>query len=86
MEIDLETDLSTTRMGTSETMEIFLVLRRLKKETSHKITPIANQELINLITLRSADLTIELRLVLRPINKNSRKTKTRQHLMWFVSP
>ena len=27
METDLETDLSTTRMGTGETMEIFLVLR-----------------------------------------------------------
>ena len=85
IEIDLETDLSTTRMGTGETMEIFLVIRRLKEETSHKIAPIANQELINLITLRSADLTIELRLVLRPMNKNFRKT-TRQHLMWFVSP
>ena len=58
MEIDLETDLSTTRMGTGETMEIFLVLRRLKEETTHKITSIANQELTNLITLRSADLTI----------------------------
>ena len=63
MEIDLETDLSTTRMGTGETMEIFLVLRRLKEEISHKITSIANQELTNLTTLRSADLTIELRLV-----------------------
>ena len=31
MEIDLETDLSTTRMGTGEIMEIFLVLRRLKE-------------------------------------------------------
>ena len=67
-------------------METFLVLRRLKEESSHKITPIANQELINLITLRSADLTIELRPVLRPKNKNFRKAITRQHLMWFVSP
>ena len=86
MEIDLETDLSTTRMGTGETMEIFLVLRRLKEEASHKITSIANQELTNLITLRSADLTIELRLFLLPMNKNSRKLITRQHLMWFVLP
>ena len=31
MEIDLETDLSTTRMGTCETMEFFLVLRRRKE-------------------------------------------------------
>ena len=86
MEIGLETDPSTTRMGTGETMEIFLVLRRLKEETSHKITSIANQELTNLITLRSADLTIDLRLVLRPTNKNFRKTIIRQHLRWFVSP
>ena len=86
IKIDLETDLSTTRIGTGETMEIFLVLRRLKEEPSHKITSIANQELTNLITLRSADLTIKLRLVLLPMNKNSRKTITREHLMWFVSP
>ena len=97
MEIDLETDLSTTRMGTGEIMEIFHVLRRLKEEIfhflrrlkeeiSHKINSIANQELTNLITLRSADLTIGLRLVLLPMNKNSRNTITRQHLMWFVSP
>ena len=31
METDLETDLSTTRMGTGEIMEIFLVLRRLRR-------------------------------------------------------
>ena len=86
METDLETDLSTTRMGTGEAIEIFLVLRRLKEKTSRKTTSIANQELINLITLRSADLTIELRLVLLPTNKNFRKTITTQHLMWFVSP
>ena len=86
MEIDLETDLSTTRMGTGETMEIFLVLRRLKEETSHKTTSIANQELTNLKTLPSADLTIELRLVLLLTNKIFRKTITRQNLMWFVSP
>ena len=86
METDLETDLSTTRMGTGETMEISLVLRRLKEETSHKTTSIANQELTNLITLRCADLTMELRLVLLPTNKNFSKTITRQHLMWFVSP
>ena len=86
MEIDLETDLSTTRMGTGETMEIFLVLRRLREDTSSKLTSIANQQLTNLITLRSAVLTIELRLVLLHMNKNSRKKITRQLLMWFVSP
>ena len=47
IEIDLETDHSTTRMGTGETMETFLVLRRLKEETSHETTSIANQELTN---------------------------------------
>ena len=86
IEIDLEMVLLTTRMGTGETMEIFLVLHRLKEETSHKITPLANQEVINLTTLRSADLTIGRRLVLRPMNKHFRKTIIRHHLMWFASP
>ena len=83
LEIDLELSLSTTRMGTGETMETFLVLHRLKEETSHKITQIANQKVINLTTLRSADLTIGLRLVLRPMNKNFRRTIIRHHLLWF---
>ena len=60
MEIDLEMDLSTTRMGTGETIEIFPVLHRLKRETSHKIIPIANQKVISLTTLLSAYLTIDL--------------------------
>ena len=34
----------------------------------------------------SADLTIDLRLVLRPINKSFRRTIIRHHLMWFASP
>ena len=72
-------------MRIGETMEIFPGLSQIKEETSHKIFSIANQELTHLITLRSADLTIEVRLVLLPMNKNSRKA-TRQHLMWFVSP
>ena len=76
MEINLETDLSTTRMGSGETREIYLVFRRLQEKTSHKITSIANQILTNLINLRSADLTIELRLVLRLFNKHFRKTIT----------
>ena len=86
MEIDLEMNLSTTRMGTGETMKIFLVLHRLKEETSHKITLIANQEMINLTSLRSADLTIDLRLVLCPTNKSFLRTIIRHHLMWFASP
>ena len=59
-EIDLEKDLSTTRMATGATIEIFLVCRRLKERTCQKITPIANQEVINPISLRSADLAIDL--------------------------
>ena len=86
MEIDLEMNLSTTRMGTGETMEVFLVLHRLKEETSHKRTPVANQELINLTSLHSADLKIDLRLVLSPMNKSFRRTIIRYHLMWFASP
>ena len=86
MEIDLEMSFSTTRMGTGETVETFLVLHRLTEETSHKITRIANQEVINITTLRSADLTIDLRLVLRSMNKSFRGTKIRHHLMWFASP
>ena len=85
-EIDLEMNLLTTRMGTGETMEIFLVLHRLKEETSHKITPTANQEVINLTTLLSADLTTDLRLVLHLTNTSSQKARIRHHLMSFASP
>ena len=85
-EIDLGMVLSTTRKGTGETMEIFLVLHRLKGKIIRRIFQAANREVISPTTLLSADLTIDLRLVLRPTNKNFRKTITRQHLMWFVSP
>ena len=85
-EIDLGMVLSTIRMGTGETMEVFLVLRRFKREISRIITHTANQEVISPSTLLSADLTKDLRLVSRPTNKNFRKTITREHLMWFVSP
>ena len=85
MELDLEMDLSITRMGTGDQMQTFLVHHRLKEETFHRITPIANQEVINLITLRSVDLTIDQRLVLRPTNKNFRRTIIKHHLMWSVS-
>ena len=84
MEIDLELKLSTNRMGTGETMEIFLILHRLKGEAFHKTIPVANREVISLTTLLSADLTTDLRLVLRPMNKRLRKTIIRLHLMWFV--
>ena len=33
MEIDLELNLSKTRMGTGEALEIFLVLHQLEEET-----------------------------------------------------
>ena len=36
MEIDLEINLSITRMGTGETMEIFFVLHRLTEKSSQK--------------------------------------------------
>ena len=85
MEIDLEMVLSTSRMGTVGKMEIFLVLHRLRRETIPKIVQTANQEVIGPTTLLSAGLTIDLRLVLRPTNKNFRKTITRQHLLWFAS-
>ena len=67
-------------------MEKFLILYRVKEENSHKIPPVANQEVFNLTTLRFADLTIELQLVLRPVNKSFRRTIIRHHLMWFASP
>ena len=85
MEVDLEMDLSTTRMGTRETMENFPVLHRLKGGTSHKIIPTANQEIISLTALLSADPKIELRLVLRAMNKRFHSTIITHHLM-FASP
>ena len=46
-EIDLGMVLSTTQMGTGETMEIFLVLHRLKGETIRRIVHTANHEVIS---------------------------------------
>ena len=63
-ENDLEMNLPAIRMETGGTMTTSLVLRRLKEESSQKINPTANQEVINLITPPSADLTIDLRLAL----------------------
>ena len=85
MDIDFEMNLSTIRLGTSETMEDFLVLHRLKGEISHKISHTANQEVINLTILLSADLTIDLQPALHPTNKYFHNTITRRHLMWFAS-
>ena len=86
METDPDMNLSTTRMGTGGTMEFFPVLHQIQEETSHKTIAIANQELNNLTTLRSADLTIELQLTLHPMNRIFRRTIIRHHLMWFTSP
>ena len=66
-------------------MQTLLAHHRLKEETSHRITPIADREVINLITLRSVDLTIDQRLVLHPMNKDSRQIIIK-HLMWFALP
>ena len=86
METDPDMNLSTTRMRTGGTMETFLVLHQIQEETSHKTIPIANQEMNNLTTLRSADLTIDLQQTLHPMNRNFRRIIIRHHLMWFVSP
>ena len=86
METDPDLNLSTTRTGTGGTMETFLVLRKFQEETSHKTIPNAHQEMKNLTTLRSADLTVDLQQTLHPMNRNFRRTMIRHHLMWFVSP
>ena len=86
METDPDMNLPTTRLGTGGTMEIFLVLHQIQVKTSHKTIPIVNQEMNNLTTLRSADLTIDLQQTLHPMNRNFRRTIIRHHLMWFVSP
>ena len=86
MQADPDTNFSTTRMGTGETMEFFLALHQIQEETSHKTIPIAHQEMKNLTTLRSAGLTIDLQQTLHPMNRNFRRTIIRHHLMWFASP
>ena len=86
METDPDMNLSTTRMGTGGTMGTFLVLHQIQEETSHKTIPIARQEMNNLITLRSAGLTIDLPQTLHPMNRNFHRTIIRHHLMWSVSP
>ena len=86
METDPDKNLSTNRMGTGRTMETFLVLHQIQENTSHKTVPIAHQEMNNLTTLRSADLTIDLHQTLHTINRIFRRTITGNHLMWFVSP
>ena len=74
----------TTRMGTGGAMGTFLVLHQIQEETSHKTIPIAHQEMNNLTTSHSADLTIDLQQTLHPMNRNFRRTIIRHHLMWFV--
>ena len=84
MEVDLEMELSTIRIETGETLENVLVVNRRKGETSHRIFHIANQEVINLTIQLSADLKIDLRLVLHLTNKIFHETITRFHAMWFA--
>ena len=86
METDPDMNLSSTRMGTGGTMETVLVLHQIQEETSHKTIPIVHQEMNNLTTLRSADLTINLQQTLHPMNRKFRRTIFRHHLLWFVSP
>ena len=86
METDPDMNLSTTRMGTGGTMGTFLVLHQIQEETPHKTIPIAHQEMNNLTTSHSADLTIDLQQTLHSMNRNFRRTIIRLHLMWFVSP
>ena len=85
MDIGLEMDISRTRMETVETLETFLVLHLLKGEISHRTLHIANQEVINLTILLSADLIIDRLVVSHLTNKNSHKTITRHQSMWFAS-
>ena len=86
MEIGPEMNLSTIRMVTDVTMEDFLVLHRLEGENFQQKFHTASQEVINLTIVLSADLTIDLRLVLRLTNKSFHQTVFRHHLLWFASP
>ena len=86
METDPDMNLLTTRMGTGGTMGTFLVLHQIQEETSHKIIPIVHQEMNNLTTSHSADLTIDPQQTLHLMNRNFRRAIIRLHLMWFASP
>ena len=68
-----------------KTREIFLVLHRLKGETSHRKVHTANQRVINLTILLSVDLPIDLRLVSRLTSKKFHKTIDTRHPMWSAS-
>ena len=84
MEADPDMNLSTTRMGTGGTMGTSIVLHQIQEETSHKTIPIAHQEMNNLTTSHSADLTINLQQTLHPMNRNFRRIIVRHHRKWFV--
>ena len=86
MGTSFEMDLSAIRTGTGETMEKFLVLYRLKRETSEKSIYTTNQEVINLTILLSAYLTIDIRPFLHITNKKFHETLTKCHLRWIASP
>ena len=84
MDIDLEMDLSIIGMEPGGTMETSLVLHRLQGEIFHKRLHSANQGVINLKFLPSADPKIAPRVVSGRTNKTSHRTITRRHLMWFA--
>ena len=86
IEMDLGMEFSTFRMETGEILETFLVIHQLKRETFHRIVQTASQEVISLKILLSADLTINLRLVLHPKNKNFNKTIFRRLLTRLAQP
>ena len=72
-ELDEERDLLTIRLGTGETMLIFLVLYRLKGNASHKLIQTANQEVLNVRFMLPAYRIIDLWLVLHLRTKTSTK-------------
>ena len=82
MGIDPEMHISAIGMEAGETLEIFLVLHRLKGEIAHRTILTTNEELVNLTIVLSADLTINRRVVSDLTNRNFRKTSTRRHRMW----
>ena len=82
VEKDRQMGLSTIRIKAGNTLEKFLVLHWIKGEISDSKIHTADQELINLSTLLSADLTIDRRVVSHLTNKNSQKTISRCPPKW----
>ena len=83
---NLQMDHLAIRIESGETLEDFFGLHDFIGETSYKTIHTANQEVINLTFLFSADLTVDLRRVSHLTDKNFRKTTTRRHPIWFALP